>query len=65
MRTGTYTLHWVGTVTFDPSIQGDPHSFRSLIKEWRGGLRKAIDIGDQHGLYELKGPADVSAIRAP
>ena len=30
---GNVHAHWVGTVTFDPSIQGDPRSFRSLIKE--------------------------------
>ncbi len=30
---GNVHAHWVGSVTFDPSTQGDPHSFRSLIKE--------------------------------
>ena len=32
-KDGNVHAHWVGTVTFDPTVYGDPHSFRSLIKE--------------------------------
>jgi hypothetical protein len=28
---GNVVAHWTGTVTFDPSIYGDPGSFGSLI----------------------------------
>jgi hypothetical protein len=30
---GNVVAHWTGTVTFDPSIYGDPGSFGSLINE--------------------------------
>jgi hypothetical protein len=30
---GNVHAHWVGSVTFPPSVYGDPDSFRSLIDE--------------------------------
>jgi hypothetical protein len=30
---GNVVVHWVGTVTFDPSVYGDPDSFGSLMNE--------------------------------
>ncbi len=30
---GNVVAHWSGSVTFHPSIYGDPDSFRSLIDE--------------------------------
>jgi hypothetical protein len=30
---GNIHAHWIGSVTFHPSIYGDPHSFESLIDE--------------------------------
>jgi hypothetical protein len=30
---GNVHAHWVGSVTFDPSVYGDPPSFHSLINE--------------------------------
>jgi hypothetical protein len=30
---GNVVAHWVGSVTFHPSVYGDPDSFRSLINE--------------------------------
>ena len=30
---GNVVAHWVGTMTFDPSIYGDSGAFRSLIDE--------------------------------
>ncbi len=30
---GNIHAHWVGSVTFPPSIYGDPHAFGSLINE--------------------------------
>ena len=30
---GNVVAHWVGTVTFDPSIYSEPGSFGSLITE--------------------------------
>ncbi len=30
---GNVHAHWAGSVTFHPSIYGDPQSFRSLINE--------------------------------
>jgi hypothetical protein len=30
---GNVHAHWSGSVTFDPSIYGDPGSFKSLITE--------------------------------
>ncbi|MGO9925148.1 MAG: hypothetical protein ACLPLP_03110 [Mycobacterium sp.] len=30
---GNVHAHWVGSVTFHPSIYGDPGSFESLINE--------------------------------
>jgi hypothetical protein len=30
---GNVHAHWVGSVTFKPSVYGDPGSFRSLMNE--------------------------------
>ncbi len=30
---GNVVAHWVGTMTFDPSVYGDHDSFHSLINE--------------------------------
>jgi len=30
---GNVHAHWVGSVTFHPSVYGDPHSFHSLMDE--------------------------------
>ncbi len=32
-KEGNVIAHWVGTVTFHPSVYGDPESFHSLIDE--------------------------------
>jgi len=32
-KEGNVHAHWTGSVTFHPSVYGDPHSFRSLINE--------------------------------
>jgi hypothetical protein len=32
-KEGNVVAHWTGSVTFHPSIYGDPHAFASLIDE--------------------------------
>ena len=39
---GDVHAHWVGTVTFHPSVYGDPESFHSLIDECLENFKTAL-----------------------
>lgn len=39
---GNVLAHWVGTVTFHPSVYGDPESFHSLINECTENFTTAL-----------------------
>lgn len=39
---GDVHAHWVGTVTFHPSVYGNPESFHSLIDECVENFKTAL-----------------------
>ncbi|OBK72205.1 hypothetical protein [Mycobacterium sp. 1274761.0] len=45
---GNVHAHWVGSMTFHPSVYGDPESFHSLmedcVEEFTRVLRAKIDL---------------------
>jgi hypothetical protein len=40
---GNVVAHWTGTMTFDPRIYGEPHSFKSLITECVQNFETALE----------------------